>query len=230
MGFGTLFIGYFLLLNITAPGISDIIATLVMLLGLYRLRGINGKFRAGFLIDMVFTAFALIELVLWSLDIMKIFNVTAITPYTGMMRSLLVAAVTIAILTGIHDVAKEVELEKLPRRATIMTYISLAVFGVAILMEAPSLISWLPVQFYSALAIIAVLGSFIVIIINLTIIYTAYARICMPSEQRKKTKGDTEGDGFLASFRRGMAEREKEDAEYRAEQARRREEERGGKK
>ena len=54
MGFGTLFIGYFLLLNITMPGVSDIIATLVMLLGLYRLQMVNGKFKAGFFIDCAF--------------------------------------------------------------------------------------------------------------------------------------------------------------------------------
>lgn len=228
MGFGTLFIGYFLLLNITAPGISDIIATLVMLIGLYRLSRINNKFRAGFIVDLVFSGFALVELVLWSLDIMKMIDTSAIDPYTGMIRSLLVAVLTIAVLMGIHDVAKEVELEKLPTTASVMTYISLAVFGVAILMEAPLLISWLPPIFYSVFMIIAVLGSFIVIIINLTVIYGAYASICMPSEQKKAPKSD-EGDGFFAMFRRRKAESESEDAEYRAELARRKEEERKGK-
>lgn len=229
MGFGTLFIGYFLLLNITAPGISDIIAALVMLLGLYRLRRINSKFQAGFIVDVCFSGFALVELVLWSLDIMKMFDVTAITPYTGMIRSLLVAVLTIAVLMGIHDVAKEVELEKLPTTASVMTYISLAVFGIAILMEAPMLISWLPPLFYSVFGIIAVLGSFVVIIINLTVIYNAYACICMPSDQKKAPKNDNEGEGFLAAFRRRKAEREREDAEYRAEVAKRKEEERKGK-
>lgn len=228
MGFGTLFIGYFLLLNITAPGISDIIATLVMLIGLYRLSRINNKFRAGFIVDLVFSGFALVGLVLWSLDIMKMIDTSAIDPYTGMIRSLLVAVLTIAVLMGIHDVAKEVELEKLPTTASVMTYISLAVFGVAILMEAPLLISWLPPIFYSVFMIIAVLGSFIVIIINLTVIYGAYASICMPSEQKKAPKSD-EGDGFFAMFRRRKAESESEDAEYRAELARRKEEERKGK-
>lgn len=228
MGFGTLFIGYFLLLNITAPGISDIIATLVMLIGLYRLSSINSKFRAGFIVDLVFSGFALVELVLWALDIMKMIDTSAIDPYTGMIRSLLVAVLTIAVLMGIHDVAKEVELEKLPTTASVMTYISLAVFGVAILMEAPLLISWLPPIFYSVFMIIAVLGSFIVIIINLTVIYGAYASICMPSEQKKTPKSD-EGDGFFAMFRRRKAQSESEDAEYRAELARRKEEERKGK-
>ncbi len=229
MGFGTLFIGYFLLLNITMPGASDIIATLVMLLGLYRLKTVNEKLKAGFYIDCLFTVYALVELVLWGLDIMKMLDVTAILPYTGMLRSLFVAVLTIAILSGIHNVAKEVELEKLPRRATAMIYLSLIVFGIAILMEAPVFTAWSPI-FYSVMTIIAVLGSFVVIIINLTIIYTAYARICMPGDEKRRSADNGKGGGIFESFRRRRAEREAEDAEYLAEEARRRAEQRGRKK
>jgi len=229
MGFGTLFIGYFLLLNITMPGISDIIAALVMLLGLYRLKGLNGKFKAGFYVVCAFTAYALFELVIWGLDIMKLIDVTELLPYTGMLRSLFVAALSIAILSGIHDVAKEVELERLPRRATAMIYLSAIVFGVAILMEAPVFTAWSP-MFYSVMALIAILGSFVVIIINLTIIYTAYARICMPGEEKRKSGGSGKGGGFFESFRRRRAEKEAEDAEYLAEEARKRSERRSGKK
>ena len=39
MGFGTLFIGYFLLLNIVKPAASDVIAGMVILLALERNKG-----------------------------------------------------------------------------------------------------------------------------------------------------------------------------------------------
>ena len=47
MGFGTLFIGYFFLLNISNFTYTDIIAGMVVLLGLYKLSSVNKQFFYG---------------------------------------------------------------------------------------------------------------------------------------------------------------------------------------
>ena len=68
MGFGTLFIGYFLLLNLTYYGFTDVIAASVMLLGLYKLSPVNKYFRAAALSSGVFLAFSLGELGIAAID------------------------------------------------------------------------------------------------------------------------------------------------------------------
>ena len=45
MGFGTLFFGYFLILNVTYYGFTDAIAAAVMLLGFYKLSTVNSYFK-----------------------------------------------------------------------------------------------------------------------------------------------------------------------------------------
>ena len=62
MGFGTLFIGYFLLLNLTYYGFTDVIAASVMLLGLYKLSGVNKYFKAAAISSGALLVFSLGEL------------------------------------------------------------------------------------------------------------------------------------------------------------------------
>ena len=61
MGFGILFIGYFLILNLTYYGLTDVIAAAVMLLGLYNLSGYNKYFKWAFIATSVFLALSLGE-------------------------------------------------------------------------------------------------------------------------------------------------------------------------
>ena len=62
MGFGTLFIGYFLLLNLTYYRFTDLIAALLMLLAFYKLREINRHFRVAIISSGLFAAIGAIEL------------------------------------------------------------------------------------------------------------------------------------------------------------------------
>ena len=63
MGFGTLFIGYFLLLNVTYYTFTDIIAALVMAMGLYKLSSVNRQFKGAFFSSIALAAIGLVELV-----------------------------------------------------------------------------------------------------------------------------------------------------------------------
>ena len=62
MGFGTFFIGYFLILDISYYLLTDIIAAAVMMLSLARLSRFNRGFSAAFCAAGIFTAFSLVEL------------------------------------------------------------------------------------------------------------------------------------------------------------------------
>ena len=54
MGFGTLFFGYFLLLNITYYSFTDLIAALIAAMGLYKLSSVNRPFKNGFYASVIF--------------------------------------------------------------------------------------------------------------------------------------------------------------------------------
>ena len=62
MGFGTLFIGYFFLFNISYYAYTDIIAAMLCLMATYKLSGVNRGFKASFVLSVIFAVFALGEI------------------------------------------------------------------------------------------------------------------------------------------------------------------------
>ena len=69
MGFGTLFIGYFLLLNIAYYTFTDIISALVMAMGLYKLSSVNRGFGYAFYASIGFALIGAGELFLEMLSL-----------------------------------------------------------------------------------------------------------------------------------------------------------------
>ena len=59
MGFGTLFFGYFLLLNIAYNTFTDLIAALIMAMGLNKLSTVNHPFKNGFIASVIFAVIGL---------------------------------------------------------------------------------------------------------------------------------------------------------------------------
>ena len=72
MGFGTLFIGYFFLINISYFTYTDIIAGMIMLLGLYKLSSVNKPFFYGAICAGIFALFSLFEFVVTVLGIFEV--------------------------------------------------------------------------------------------------------------------------------------------------------------
>ena len=118
MGFGTLFIGYFLLLNLTYYGFTDVIAAAVMLLGLYRLAPVNKYFSYSVIASAVFLLFSFGE---FGMSVYEMFyrpiSSTTLISSMSVIRSLIIAALTVLMLKGIEEIAREVELEDMPRKA-----------------------------------------------------------------------------------------------------------------
>ena len=227
MGFGTLFFGYFLLINnVVYCGFTDPIAALIMLLGLYKLSSVNRYFRYAAYMAVGFAAFSLVELGLCATELfLPSAALLAYTPYVSMARSAVIAVLTATLLRGIWDVAEEVELDDLAKRAKTMVTVSAAAYAFLILMDTPLLISGLPTAVIAVLSLVAVLGIPVLVIVNLTVIHGAYMYICMPDE---KTGGEKRSRfAFVNEYRRRKAEKDAEYIEYAREKARKRREKKG---
>ena len=215
MGFGTLFIGYFLLLNLTYYGFTDVIAASVMLLGLYKLSPVNKYFRAAALSSGVFLAFSLGEL---GIAVYEMFigaiNSPALVSVTCNVRCLIICALTVLMLKGIKDVAREVDIENLPTKASRLMIATIATYSLWIILEAP--LSFLDDYVLAVLSLITILTTLALIIINLSVIYTCYMKICMPGDE-DVMKDKPSRFTFVNEYRARKAEREEELARERAE-------------
>ena len=211
MGFGTLFIGYFFLINISYFSYTDIISGMVMLLALYKLSGINKSFAHGMTCAAVFSCFALFEIILAAVDMFSpITWLTSITSYISAVRYIFIFILTFFILHGINEVSREVEADALAKGAKASLPLSL-VFLVAALFEMPFISGIFGVAVtYVYFAVLLAVVMFI--ISNLMTIYKAYMQICMPEELNrapKKSKFE-----FMNRFYDSIEKKSREYAEY----------------
>ena len=187
MGFGTLFIGYFLLFNIPYFGMTDLIAAAVMMAGLNKLSAINKPFKNAYYFSLVFTVYSLPELVFFALDLFKIYENSDVLSYLRVGQSVIVCALTVMILKGIAEVAREVKLDNIKRRAGMLIYASFAVYILWILCNAPILANLIG-SAVTVVYLIAILSALLLVGINLVTIYSCYMHICMPGEENGKKR------------------------------------------
>ncbi len=228
MGFGTLFIGYFLLLNLTYYGFTDVIAAAVMLLGLYKLAPVNKYFGASAIAAGVFLAFSLGE---FGIAVYEMFfrpiGSTLLVSLMSVIRCMAVGLLTVMMLKGIEEVSREVEIENLPVKASRLAIATAVAYSLWIALEAP--LSFINDYVLAVLALITMLATIAIIIVNLTVIYSCYMRICMPgSEDISKEKPSR--FAFVNEYRARKAERDEETARQRAELLKKRLEKKKGKK
>ena len=79
------------------------------------------------------------------------------------------------------------------------------------------------------MSLITILATIALIIVNLSVIYTAYMRICMPGDENID-KDKPSKFAFVNEYRARKAERERETAEKRAKLMKERAEKKKGKK
>jgi len=187
MGFGTLFIGYFFLINISYYAYTDIIAGMVMLLGLYKLSSVNKGFKRAMASALGFSALAFFELVLSFISLFGSFLwLNTAMPYVSAARFALIFLLSFYIMNGIHEVATEVDARALSRTAKASIPLS-AFFLIYAAFELPFVGNFFgsaaPYIFYVLIICIIVF-----VISNLVTIYKAYMQICMPEDLKKSPK------------------------------------------
>ena len=231
MGFGTLFFGYFLLLNIIYFRFTDIICALIMLLGLYKLSSVSRHFKMPLYFALPFAAFSLVELLLGAFSLFGGGENELTVSILGILRSLLLAAFTVILLRAMHDIAKELEVDKVPLKARTMIVWTLLVYGMNILFQTTSLSALLPTEINAFLYLFVVVGTIVVVIANLSIIHSCYVYICMPEDLEPKPKEKKPSRfAFINEFRRRREEHQAELARAEEERRRRRAEKRKGRK
>ena len=225
MGFGTLFIGYFLLLNVTEYMFSDAIAAAVMLMGLNKLGAVNREFKISSYISIGFTVYGFAELVLRTLDLFGILNLDSFITYIAIPRYVIVCALTVAVLSGIYEVSREVELDTIPKRARTMTVLSFIVYVLLIALEVVPSNSYTGVLLF-LVGLLSVIG---LVIYNLVIIYTCYMKICMPGDENGKRQQPSRF-GFVNEYRQRSEERARREAAERYEKYKKKQQSHRGKR
>ena len=214
MGFGTLFIGYFLLLNITYYTFTDVIAAAVMLLGLYKLSTVVKHFRAPAAFAAIFAVFGLAELILGAVDMIfvKLFENQLLVSAVAVARSVIIAALTLLMLKALYSISRELEVDKVPLKCRAMMLWTTLLYGADILFETPFISTVLPAQVSAIFYLVIIIGMIVVVISNLTIIYSCYMQICMPDELNGKPEKPSRF-AFVNEYRRRKAEKEAREIE-----------------
>lgn len=212
MGLGTLFIGYFLLLNVTYFGYTDLIAGLVMIMGLYKLSAINKEFKFAFYTASVFSVLGFAELIISVISMFMPAIEDKVLLYITPARYVIIAILCAFILRGIRDVSSEVGLKALASKANYYYLVSFIAFFIAAIFDLP-IFSFIAPKALAVISILILLALFVIIAINLTVIYKAYMRICMPGDQGFKENKQSKFE-FVNKFREHEAEKQREYAEY----------------
>lgn len=187
MGFGTLFIGYFFLVNISYFSLTDIIASSVMLMGIYKLSRFCTDFKAGLYVCSALTLVSLVELIFAMIDMIAAAEwITAVTPYISSVRYFIIFALNIYIMRGIRAISKEVaagSLEVSARAAIPFSFIYIFAALFSLPMMGTLLGSAMAYVYFGILVVIVAQ-----VISSLVIIYKAYMQICLPEDEQRKQK------------------------------------------
>ncbi len=214
MGFGILFFGYFLFLNLTHPGYTDLLAALICMLAFYKLTPVNKYFRMSIVPAITFAVFGLFELACEFSGLFGI-DMSDIALYVAAPRYVLLAVLSATMLLGIDDVAREVRVASTVRHARIAKILSYILFPLCAILEFPMITKIIPDGYAIAVvSTVAIISLFVAMILNLVSIYSAYMHICMPSDVNNEPKSKPSRFGFVNKFREHEAERAREYAEY----------------
>ena len=218
MGFGVLFIGYFLFLNIATYFYTDVIAATVTMLALHKLSGINRPFKIAMWLSLGFSVFACAE---FAIEIISTYSFMPsediIHSTVAVIRYGIMLALNVLMLTGMKEVSDEVGLPKISNKCKSLTYTVAFVYTLDMILEISALSTIIDTRILVTLSVAAVLATLIVTALVLIEIYHCYMRICMPGQDERSSKSRFE---FVNKFRAHEEAREKEYADYKREKLR----------
>lgn len=219
MGFGILFIGYFLVLNFPYCEFTDAVAAALIMYALYKLSYINRSFKLSYYASAAFVLLGIFELSVAAIDMFSpIADGSMLILLPALIRHLTLAFLSFLMLMGMREVASEVGLTSLSKECNISAYASVAVYGFNIILESASLAEIVGARILAISYVFSVIMTLVITAVNLVRIYSCYMRICMPGDEDVSEKKSRLG--FVNSFRRHEEEKQREYAEYKLEQFR----------
>ena len=220
MGFGILFFGYFLLLNVTNPAYTDLICGLITVMAFYKLSTVNKYFRMSVVPAVLFAVFGTFELFAEFADMIGI-SLSDISEYLPAPRFILIGILTITMLLGIEDVAREVDVPETRSRVKFALPTSYVIFPLCAILEFPAITNLIPDGLPIAIvSTVSLIFMFVVMVCNIITIYSAYMHICMPEDVDNETKEKPSRFGFVNKFREHENEKAREYAEYKLDKMR----------
>jgi len=215
MGFGTLFIGLFLLLNIFYYGFTDLIAALIILLAIYKLWRIDGYFRLAAIPTALLGVLGCAELIL---EMLSVFGGGAAVPdFLSALRYLVIGTMLTLLLSGIKRTGAEVEAGEVTLRAKIALPLVCVIFTLGVILELPQLTSFIDSRAIVISATVFLIILFLTLCYALYTVYTAYRWICMPEDRDNDVQDKPSRFGFVNRFRERQEEKRREYAEYKLE-------------
>lgn len=190
MGFGWMFLGYCLLLgtNIEFFGVPvditpDIIAFLAMLKGF----NVANEHCESFRVSRIFAMIGIpVSLVVTALDLFINMNVIAFSPAVATTLSyaydIFKLSYTLVLLYSLYLISTEVGVDKLRKKAARCAIYTVVFFFLG--RSSAMIFSWFGITLSSAYtAAIAMLADALCIVINATLVFGCYMRICLEGDE-----------------------------------------------
>lgn len=212
MGYGLLFIACILLMNFTHFAYTDMICALLLTMGFVRLSPLQREYRVAEYASLAAVAGGAAELVSAALELIGVSAPAWLMPCLAMARAALFGTITVLMLLGIRKTAAEVGLGRLAVRCESTVVMPVILYSATFILEIPGLIPDTAAGGAAIAAALVILLSFVMHILNAVTVYTAYARICMPSDVTMEQKPSR-----FAFVNRMRAESARRESERRAE-------------
>ncbi len=182
MGFGILFFGYFLALPTFASFFITLVpASLLLAIGCRKLARVNIPFLRAFYVACSLLPLALVSSVLRLIDATE-----WLAPYFESVTLIVWLVWHLFALTGIEWVSHETGLSKLRAKAfRNKIFICIYLLPTIAMTFTEIIRNSIPEggrPIYTGLYIALFIVGFVVMVLNLLLIYSAYARICMPED------------------------------------------------
>ena len=213
MGFGLLFIGYLFLLNFSFYAYTDILAGILILLALEKLRAWNKGFKASFFATIPFFAIGIFEFALKLFSLGSMASAPALSAIASALRMLALCPLHVCLLLGIKQITGEVGLLKMENRAMMLLPLSPLIHLSQSLLEIPAIFSKANEQNLLTIRFIVLVGALIFSFVMLSFIYKCYARICLPSDVSMEQKPSR--FRFVNEYRERKKEKQRAEIEER---------------
>ena len=218
MGFGILFIGYIFLLNLSFFGYTDLLAGVLILYALEKLKRWNKGFRYAFFATIPFTAIGLLEFILKiSASFSSTLSPTLIMT-AEVLRMVALCPMHVCLLLGLKEITAEVGLKKMESRAMMLMPLSPLIHLLEALLVIDPIFSEVDPGTLLSMRFVLLLGALIYTLGMAVFIYKCYARICMPSDVDMKERPSR--FKFINDYRARKEAKQKAEIEARIEEMR----------
>ena len=218
MGFGILFIGYIFLLNLSFFGYTDVLAGVLILYALEKLKRWNRGFRYAFFATIPFAAIGLFEFIL---KIGASFS-SSLSPTLMMIaeaiRMAALCPMHVCLLLGFKEITAEVGLQKMESRAMMLIPLSPLVHLLGGLLKIDPLFSAVDPGTLLSIRFVLLIGTLIYTLGIAIFIYRCYARICLPGDVDMKERPSR--FKFINDYRARKEQKQKAEIEARIEEMR----------